>query len=92
MLSLKKATELNPSSIVSWLHLGKAYSSKNMFAEAVESFNAAASIFPDYELPYIECANVLNEIGLKQDSVELLKKAIEAIPTVIRKGRTRGDM
>ena len=84
--TLQKATKLNPNSIVSRLHLGKAYSSKNMIEEAVESFKTAASIFPEYELPYIECANLLNEIGRKRDGVELLKRAIEVIPKVIKEG------
>lgn len=82
--ALKKAAELNPESIVSWIHLGKVHSSRKMIAEAVESFNTAASIFPGYELPYIECAGVLKEHGLKKDAVELMKKAIETIPWVIR--------
>ncbi|MHC1724801.1 MAG: glycosyltransferase [Syntrophobacteraceae bacterium] len=84
---LEKAAELNPESIVSRLHLGKAFSSKNMIREAVESFNTALSIFPDYELPYIECAGVLYEFGLKEDAVELMHKAIEKIPQVIRDKR-----
>jgi tetratricopeptide (TPR) repeat protein len=82
--TLRKATELNPDSIVSRLHLGHAYYSKNMIEKAVESFEAAASIFPEYEQPYIECAKVLNETGLKQEGVELLRRAISLIPQVIR--------
>lgn len=82
--ALKKAAELNPESIVSWIHLGKAYSSRKMIAEAIESFNTAASIFPGYELPYIECAGFLKAHGLKKEAVELMKKAIETIPRVIR--------
>ena len=87
---LQKAIEMNPESIVSRLHLGMAYTSKEMFVEAVKSFEEAARIFPEYELPYIECANVLNRIGLKQEAVELMKKAIEVIPAVIRNGPATG--
>jgi glycosyltransferase involved in cell wall biosynthesis len=83
--ALKSAIERNPASIVSWIHLGKAYLSKGMRVEAVESFKSAAGIFPEYELPYLEGANCLREMGLEQDGIGLLKKAIELIPEVIRR-------
>jgi len=82
--ALKNAIARNPSSIVSWIHLGKAYQSSDMKVEAVVSFKRAAGIFPEYELPYIEYANCLNEIGLKLDGIEMLKKAIDLIPSVVR--------
>jgi glycosyltransferase involved in cell wall biosynthesis len=82
--ALKTAIERNPFSIVSRIHLGKAYLAKGMRLEAVESFKAAAGIFPDYELPYLECANCLREMGMEKDGLELLKKAIDLIPKVIR--------
>ncbi len=82
--TLKKAIEMDPSSIVSRIHLGKAYASKGMTAEAIRSFKAAADIFPEYELPYIECANYLHKIGREQEGIEMLKKAIDLIPKAIR--------
>ncbi|MGA2228792.1 MAG: glycosyltransferase, partial [Syntrophobacteraceae bacterium] len=47
--TLKRALQRNPRSIVSSIHLGKAYLSKGMLTEAIESFKAAADIFPEYE-------------------------------------------
>lgn len=84
---LKTAIEKNPSSIVSMLHLGKAYSSRGMTMEAIECCRSAAEIFPEYEQPYIECANYLNAIGLKQEGIALLQKAIALIPAVIKNPR-----
>jgi glycosyltransferase involved in cell wall biosynthesis len=84
--SLKIAVEKNPRSITSWLHLGSAFGSKGMSAQAIESFRMAADIFPEYEQPYIECANYLDRIGMKQQGIDLLKKAISVIPEVIRSG------
>jgi glycosyltransferase involved in cell wall biosynthesis len=84
VLELKNAIEKNPSSIVSLIHLGKAYMAKAMMTEATESFKAAAGIFPEYELPYIECAKCLYEMGQQPEGVKLLKKAINLIPKVIR--------
>ncbi len=84
---LKTAIEKNPSSIVSRLHLGRAYSSRGMTAEAVECCGSAAGIFPGYEQPYIECANYLNAMGLNREGVAMLKKAIELIPETIKDPR-----
>ncbi len=82
--TLKQALERNPGSIASWIQLGKAYLSKGMANEAMESFKAAAGIFPEYELPYIESANCLRKMGLERDGTALLKKAIDLIPKAIR--------
>ncbi|MGA3113772.1 MAG: glycosyltransferase [Syntrophobacteraceae bacterium] len=82
--TLKRALQRNPRSIVSSIHLGKAYLSKGMLTEAIESFKAAADIFPEYELPYIECAGCLHKMGLERDATALLKKAIDLIPKAIR--------
>ena len=87
--ALKDALERNPRSIVSSIHLGKAYLSKGMLTEAIESFKAAADIFPEYELPYIECAGCLHKMGLERDGTALLKKAIDLIPKVIREPQGR---
>jgi glycosyltransferase involved in cell wall biosynthesis len=81
---LKDAIEKNPRSIVSWLALGTVYGCKGMSSEAVETFNTAACIFPGYEQPYIQCANYLNAIGMKQEGIELLKCAKAVIPEAIR--------
>ena len=89
--TLKKALQMNPWSIVSWIHLGKAYLSKGMTVEAIESFKGAAGIFPEYELPYIECANCLQKIGFDRDGTELLKKAVDLIPRVIREQQDRAQ-
>jgi glycosyltransferase involved in cell wall biosynthesis len=85
---LRNALERNPSSIVSWIQLGRAYSSKGMAAEAIESFKAAAGIFPEYELPTIEWANCLHKMGRERDATALLKKAIDLIPKGIREPQT----
>jgi tetratricopeptide (TPR) repeat protein len=86
---LSSAIERNPSSIVSHIHLGKAYQSQGMKARAVESFKSAAGIFPEYELPYLECASCLREMGLETQGKDLLKKAIDLIPEEIRGPRDR---
>ncbi len=86
--TLKNAIERDPCSMVSWIHLGRAYLSKGRTAQAIESFKAAARIFPEYELPYIECANCLKNTGFEQEGIALLKKAIDLIPQAIKKPQT----
>lgn len=82
--TLQNAIERNPRSIVSLIHLGKAYLSKGMSTEAIQSFKAAADIFPEYELPYIECARCLHKMGLEREGTALLKNAADLIPKAIR--------
>ncbi|MFZ0944004.1 MAG: hypothetical protein WB930_02255 [Syntrophobacteraceae bacterium] len=82
--TLKKAVERNPRSIVSLIHLGKAYLFKGMTTEAIESFKAAADIFPEYEAPYIECARCLHKMGREREGTALLKNAADLIPKAIR--------
>ncbi len=82
--TLKNAVERNPRSIVSLIHLGKAYLWRGMLTEAIESFRAAADIFPEYDLPYIECARCLHKIGLELEGASLLKNATDLIPKAIR--------
>jgi glycosyltransferase involved in cell wall biosynthesis len=88
--TLKKAIERNPSSIVSWISLGRAHAclSKGGTEKALESFKAAARIFPEYERPYIECANCLKNKGFEKEGIAMLKKAIELIPKAIREPGT----
>jgi hypothetical protein len=55
-----------------------------MSSEAIESFKTAAEIFPEYEQPYIQCGGYLNRIGMTKEGIDLLKKAMQVIPEVIR--------
>lgn len=89
--SLFSAIQKNPFSITAWLCLGSAYCSRGMSTEAVDAFMTAARIFPEYEQPYIECAGYLNRIGMKQDGIDLMKRAIALIPEAIRNPRGEGS-
>ena len=82
--SLRNAIARNPLSIAACLCLGAVYGGMGMKKEAIETFNTAASIFPDYEQPYIQCASYFNSIGMNEEGIELLKKAIAVIPEAIR--------
>jgi tetratricopeptide (TPR) repeat protein len=85
--SLRNAIARNPNSIAARLSLGTVYGGMGMSREAIEAFKTAAGIFPDYEQPYIQCANYFNSIGMTEKGIELLKKAIAVIPKAIRDHR-----
>ncbi|MHC1726606.1 MAG: glycosyltransferase [Syntrophobacteraceae bacterium] len=82
--TLKKALERNPDSLASYIQMGKAYQSNNMYRDALANFKAAAAIFPEYELPYIESAFCLREMGLMAEATRLMRKAVDLIPEAIR--------
>ncbi len=53
----------NPRSIKAWILLGEARARKGNALAALQSFEEAAKIFPQYELPYVRVAAVLAAIG-----------------------------
>ena len=83
---LEKAVKNNPRSILSWLCLALEYGRKRNNVKAIECFNTAANIFPQYERPYIECAHYLNDMGMTAAGVSLLKVALSSIPEAIKSG------
>lgn len=82
--TLRKALERNPDSLASYIQMGKAYQSNNMYRDALANFKAATAIFPEYELPYIESASCLREMGLMAEATRLMRKAVDLIPEAIR--------
>lgn len=73
--SLRKALELKPDSVKARILLGQEYAKKGKIREAFESFDAAARIYPDYEIPYARAADLLRVIGEQSQSEALFKKA-----------------
>ena len=82
--TLKKAVERNPRSIVSLIHLGKAYLFKGMTDGSNREFQSCSRYFPEYEAPYIECARCLHKMGREREGTALLKNAADLIPKAIR--------
>ncbi|MDR3554403.1 MAG: hypothetical protein P4L55_06600 [Syntrophobacteraceae bacterium] len=81
---LEKAVRNNPRSIVSWLSLAWEWGRKSDSGRAMQCFKTAADLFPEYEQPYIECANYLNGIGMTAEAMSLLKVAVSVIPEAIK--------
>lgn len=78
--SLKKAIGLNPNSLKAWIMLGEAYSNEGNVSEAFKSFDAAAKILPDYEVPYNRAADLLLRIGENAKADILLQKVDQLDP------------
>ncbi len=72
---LIKALELRPDSIKSWLILGDFFAKQGKAMEAIQSFENALKIHPDYELPYLKAGNLLKQMGDEEQSVMLMEKA-----------------
>lgn len=73
--TLRKAIDLMPDSIKSWILLGQEYSRKGELREAFKSIDSAAMIYPGYEIPYLKAANMLKSMGQKEQSEILFQKA-----------------
>lgn len=74
---LLKAIEYHPESIKSWLMLGDVLAKRGNIIEALQAYENALTIYPDYELPYIRTGNLLKQIGEEEKSSMLFKKAEE---------------
>lgn len=72
--SLNKALELKPDSIKTWILLGEEFAKRGNIKEAFKSFDSAARIYPDYEIPYLRVATLLKKMGEQSQSDWLFKK------------------
>ncbi len=72
---LNHAIERHPGSIKSWVMLGEEHARRGHIREAFESFNRAAEIFADYDIPYLRAAGLLKKIGDDSQARKLSEKA-----------------
>jgi hypothetical protein len=72
---LQKALQLKPDSLRARILLGEALASEGRIAEAFESFDSAARIFPDYEIPYLRAAVLMRNLGENAQAESLFQKA-----------------
>lgn len=75
--SLLKAIKLNPDSLKAWILLGEEFEKRGKVIEALESYESAAGIYPEYNIPYLRASKLLNLMGENLQSGWLLKKAKE---------------
>ena len=75
IIPLNQALTLNPSSIKAWILLGEAHAREGRALEALQAFESAAKIFPEYDIPYARVASVLLAIGEKSGAEDMAKRA-----------------
>jgi len=82
---IKKVLAIEPESEMLWFSLGQAYLAEESAALAVEAFEKAISLKPDYTAVYEPLGSALEKIGKREDAMAVYRKGIEA-------GQKTGDM
>ena len=76
---LKKALRLKPDSLKAWIMLGEQYGGMGKVMEGIQSFEIAARLHPEYEIPYLRTVDLLDRIGNKTEAQKLKEKADKLI-------------
>ena len=71
---LEQAVKRNPHSLKSWILLGEEYVKNGDIIKSLKCFESAAEIFPEYEIPYMRTASLLQKLGHKEESMCLFDK------------------
>ena len=74
---IKKVLEAEPESEMLWFTLGQAYLAEAMPAPAVEAFEKAVRLKPDYTVVYEHLGNALEQINRIPDAMVIYRKGIE---------------
>lgn len=75
IVSLERALSLNPLSLKAHILLGEAYAGQGNVLKSLESFNTAAEIFPEYEIPYVRAAALMAALGDHKTAEDLNTRA-----------------
>jgi tetratricopeptide (TPR) repeat protein len=75
VMSLRKALERNPDSLKAWILLGEELAKRGKIKEAFECFNSAAMVWPQYEIPLLRAASLLEKLGERSQAESLFDKA-----------------
>jgi tetratricopeptide (TPR) repeat protein len=82
---IKKILALEPESEMLWFSLGQAYLAEESPVLAVEAFEKAIAIKPDYTVVYEHLGGALEKIGKMDEAMTIYRKGIEV-------GQKTGDM
>jgi len=73
--NLANAIKLAPFSIKSHILLGEEFARHDKIIDALNAFNNALEIFPEYEIPLLRAGNILERIGKHDQAEQLFKRA-----------------
>jgi len=77
--SLQRAIEKRPDSLKSWIMLGEEYARRRDVARSAQCFESASELFPEYEIPYMRAASLMEQAGLEGEAKTLREKCEELI-------------
>jgi hypothetical protein len=72
---LFQAIQRNPRSLQAWILLGQELMRQSKTREAMECFESAVSVYPEYEVPFLRVAALLEKLGDRSQASGLLEKA-----------------
>jgi tetratricopeptide (TPR) repeat protein len=73
--SLCKAIKQEPHSIRTWILLGEVFERSGKNNKALECFQSAINVYPDYKIPYLKIGALLRKLGQQSQSNQFFKKA-----------------
>ncbi|MDB9870387.1 tetratricopeptide repeat protein [Alphaproteobacteria bacterium] len=76
-------TDQYPEAIIAWNILGASAAERGMLDEAIEAYNKAISLKPDYADAYYNMGNVLKDQGKLDEAIEAYNKSISLKPDFV---------
>ena len=78
--ALRQVVAKDPQVIDAWLMMGNEYSRRREFSRALESFQRALALKPDYDLAVFNMANVYRTIGKDDEALVGYRRLLELDP------------
>ena len=78
--ALRQVVARDPQVIDAWLMMGNEYSRRREFSRALESFQRALALKPDYDLAVFNMANVYRTIGKDDEALVGYRRLLELDP------------
>jgi tetratricopeptide (TPR) repeat protein len=72
---LCKALKQEPHSIRTWVLLGEEFERAKKVKDALECYESAINVYPDYELPHLKIGTLLKKLGREPQANQFFKKA-----------------
>jgi choline-sulfatase len=81
---LEEAVRRDPHVIDAWLLMGNEYANRRAFDRALECFERALALKPDYDLALMNMANVYRDLGRPADALVRLKRLMAVNPNNVQ--------
>ena len=78
--ALREVVSKDPQIIDAWVMMGNEYSRRREFTRALESFQKALALKPDYDLAVFNIANVYRTLGRDDDALVGYRRLLELDP------------